>query len=191
MLVWILVIWGFQAQAQVLHYDIYRGGGKPIGSIKTSRTQSGNRTHIKADTHVSFRIIFKVDLEYLFNTTFTNGLFSKANTKNTANGNVQEYSKVHWDGTKYQTEVNEEKKTVRLARANYTSLSLYYEEPKNRKTVFSERFAVYCPLRYLGNQTYELSLPNGRKNQYRYKNGRCVEITANTALATLKFKLRS
>ncbi len=180
-----------ETHAQVYHYDIYRNENTSIGTIKTTRIQNGSITRIKADTHVSFRLLFKVDLVYLFNTTFTDGLFSKADTKNTANGNVQEYSKINWDGVKYQAEINDKKKNIHLARAKYTILSMYYEEPINKTKVFSERFATYCALRPLGNQIYEVSLPNGNKNQYKYKNGKCTEITANTSLATLKFKLRS
>ena len=187
----IFILYFTDLQAQTHYYDIYKGGGDPIGSIQTTRTQSGNMTHIKANTEVSVRVLFKIDLVYLFNTTFVNGLFSKSDTKNTTNGNVREYSKVKWDGVKYQTEVNEKKKVVSLARAKYTTLSMYYQEPTNVREVFSERFATYCKLRPLGNRVYELTLPNGNKNHYKYQNGKCTEITAHTTMATLKFKLRS
>lgn len=181
----------YSLQAQIYYYDVYRDENKAIGVIKTMRIQDGNVTHIKANTNVSFRILIKVNLVYLFNTTFVNGFFSKSSTKNTTNGNVREYSKINWDGVKYQTEVNHKKRDIYLARSSYTTLSMYYEEPVSRTKVFSERYAKYCTLRALGEQVYELTLPNGNKNHYKYKNGKCTEITAHTSLTTLKFKLRS
>jgi hypothetical protein len=56
----------------------------------------------------------------------------------------------------------------------------------NIKEVYSERFGQMCSLKKLSEGNYGVTLPDGKKGIYTYKNGQCSEVRTDLA----GFKLR-
>lgn len=70
----------------------------------------------------------------------------------------------------------------------YSSVLLYFNEPKNYDRIFSEQYAQYLKLQKSENE-YLVYLPNGDVNQYAYENGFCSKAIINGGLATFTLRL--
>ena len=107
----------------------------------------------------------------------------------TLNGKVKVNNSATWNGKSYLM-TNKDNEPSSLQHLIYlTTANLYYLEPTNIATVFSEKFQKMIPIKHVGNRRYLLDLPNGNKAYYSYTNGICSLVEAETDWASLKFVL--
>ena len=177
-----------ELDAQHLDYYVYLNG-KSVGSLKADRNARDGLAHYLIESRADFRFVFKISTDYTFETTYQNGMLTKASTKNVVNDEVRGTSKVTWNGTHYLVETKEERSVLKSARITYSMVSLYFTEPKLIRQVFSERYAKFLPIRSVGEHRYELDLPDGKKNYYTYANGFCQLVEAGHRLGKITFKL--
>jgi hypothetical protein len=65
---------------------------------------------------------------------------------------------------------------------DFNTLCLYYKEPLNYASVYSDNFQCFLPISDNGKHVYTVGLPDGSSNIYHYKNGICQEIDVHNAL---------
>ncbi len=175
--------------AQTYNYQIFKGD-KPIGNMVTKRVQNGRFTEFNIESNATFRIIFEFNTQFKFETIFSEGKLCKSYAQNKLNDSERESTLITWEDEKYKLlKDSKESKLLEIKRPDYAMANLYYQEPKERTEVFSERFGEFLQIKSIGNAQYELTLPDGRTNIYTYKNGRCSEVKVNHMLATLYFRL--
>ncbi|MCW5906876.1 MAG: hypothetical protein KIS94_03380 [Chitinophagales bacterium] len=167
-----LVLW-LPAQKQV--YDIFLFGNK-IGQTIVERKDNGNGTvkytlNSKSEANVIFT---KKTSEMNYDIIYENGQLLSAYTKNMKDG-VTEISKTIWQGTKYLIQKGAE--MLHLDKPiDFSSIQLYFSEPKGRTVIFSERLGEYCTFKQTSPGVYECKLANGVSNIYRYKDGALYEL---------------
>ncbi len=64
----------------------------------------------------------------------------------------------------------------------FSSIQLYYEEPKKQKEVFSERLGEYRPMKCVAPHEYEVDMKGGITYTYRYGNGKLLELEMRKGL---------
>lgn len=188
---WLLNTSGRQgeATAQNLVYEIYKGNSH-IGEMTAVRQQKGDSTTIAINSKVAFRVLFEVNILMDYLTCYRGGKLHTSLHTYHFNGKLKERLLVEHFGDHYQiTDRDGEISRLEAARLPYALGSMYFGEPPAGTTkVFSERFAQILNLREKEDGVWELEMPDGKTNIYRYKNGVCHHVEVDHMLATLYFK---
>ncbi len=175
---------------QELTYTINLRGGK-IGEVNATRKVQSGKEIYEVISDVTFKVLWKsynrVTENYL---TFENGQIQSSLAAVYMNKTKEDSAAMHLINDKYSCYLFPDKKyEIENAKIDFFAAKLYFEEPINVKSVFTERFLEYSPLTHLGNNQYKLSLPNGKENIYTYKNGILVEVLIDRTWFVLKFEI--
>ena len=174
---------------QPLHYDIVFNDN-PIGRLAVTATATGTGVRYRADGLVVVHLLGEKSMKTLIISTYRDNTLTESSFLDKLNGKTKHDSRVIREGTGYRIQVNEDLSRLANRRISYSTSSLYYQEPVGMKEVFSERHGQFCRLSPLGNHTYELVQPDGRKNRYRYVDGVCQEVEVNQRFFKFYFRLR-
>ncbi|MES2731312.1 MAG: DUF6134 family protein [Bacteroidota bacterium] len=171
-----------------MKYDVFLND-KLIGGLDIKRNTKDGLTYYLMRSDVNFRFLFKMTLNYTFETTYQNEMLIAGTTQNVMNDNVKSSSKVTWNGNHYLLQVDNDRSVLKNKRINYSMVSLYFQEPRQIAQVFSERYARFLPIKPLSDHRYELVMPDGKKNYYSYVNGICQSVEVNHTFGKIIFKL--
>jgi len=86
------------------------------------------------------------------------------------------------NGARYMIDLEGEKSTLDNVEIQHSVSDLYFTEPRQVTSIYSETLGKLLSIRPLGNGAYELSLPEGKKNIYRYQKGTLVDVEVNHTL---------
>ena len=174
--------------AQTLNFGIYKGSDK-IGDLVVEKTITESKVRYEANSKSYFRIIFQNEWKTSSSAEFVNEELAYCMAKTTHNGKVKEHAITKKTGDTYTyfhlPDISVKKKAGPF---RLSTLGLYYMEPTDIKMVFSESFQELCPVKPLGNHTYEVILPGDKINHYVYENGQLMEIKVFRTLVDLSFK---
>jgi hypothetical protein len=177
-----------ESHGQTLKYTI-KFHDKPIGSIEAVKKQTGQDCYYAMTSHTSISFIKRVAIDFTSNSKYREGRLMEATSQNNVNGEQKEYARVQWTGQHYTVNMNGEHSV--LQQNIHSSLnSLYFQEPVNARQVFSERFATFLTIKTIKPHTYELTLPDGRKNYYWYTNGILTQVEVNLRFGKVMFALQ-
>jgi hypothetical protein len=156
-------------------YDVILFGNK-IGQTVVERKDEGNgKVNYTLRSKSEAQVIFtKKTSETFFDITYLNGQLFSAYTKDIKDG-VTQVSNIIWQGTQYLIKKGSEMLHVNNP-IDFSSIHLYFTEPKGRTSIFSERIGDYCTFVKTGEGVYECKLANGVNNIYRYRNGILYEL---------------
>lgn len=161
-----------------------------IGRLKVNKTASPAGTQYLVDADVSMHFFGPKRMVTRFTSTYQSNLLTEASFHDQMNGRTRHDSRVRWDGKAYQIQVNKAESVIPTRRASFSTATLYDREPLGISELFSERHGRFCALRQVVPHTYELTLPDGKKNYYRYVDGVCREVEVRQPFFTIYFRLR-
>ena len=178
------LLFSLQSRAQTAFYDVIVGG-RIIGSVKVlyydNKAESSKR-RIEAEFNIPF-----YSGSFFSENHFVNGLLKTSVTEHRTNGKQKEKTltsntiaqqyQIDFSGS---TAVTEKTKNLRFG-IEKTITSLYYEEPVDVNTIYSERYGQMCIIKKLKENNYGVTLPNGKKSTYTYRNGQCSAVEAELA----------
>ena len=175
------------SQTQNLKYVLIVNN-KNIGHVFASQTKEANYIYYKIQSRAKVDIFISFMNDFIMNTNFKDGVMTESFTERRVNEAITDYCKISFVDNVYQIDYKKQKKYLKDYKLQYTVACLYFIEPKGLKTVFSESYGQFLPIKVVGNQ-YELTLPTGQKNFYSYKDGICVEADIYNAFTKVIFKL--
>jgi hypothetical protein len=70
----------------------------------------------------------------------------------------------------------------------FSIVSLYFQEPRNRKEIYSESFREIISLDLIKPGSYSLRLPNQNITAYHYENGILMRVEAHTKWGLVTFQ---
>jgi len=170
-----LFIFSLALNAQKHLYDVELFG-KKIGSTTVERIDKGNgEIEIRLSSNSEVNILFtKKTTSMYMDVVYKNGQLISSYVKNVKD-DVTEIATVLWDGAKYMIKRGEE--TLQMKDpVKFSSLLLYFTEPKDHLVIFSERLGRFCNFKVLSPGVYDCKLENGGENTYRYKDGVMYEL---------------
>ncbi|MBP9882253.1 MAG: hypothetical protein KBF32_02540 [Chitinophagales bacterium] len=169
-------------------YEIYKGNDK-IGQVVAITVTDGKKKFIRIETHIDVRVLFTVKVDVVVKNNFVDEALSEVSVRRVINGSVKINNTIVRSEKRYQM-INMDKDTTFYNGTIGKCVSqLYFEEPVNLSSIFSEAFLKPVPLVKTGASTYQLKLPDGNINHYTYVNGVCTMVTIETSMATVKLKL--
>lgn len=173
----------------VVFYDVMVGG-RTVGSVKVLHFlpgQEAGKRRIEAEFSIPF-----YSGSFFSENQFTNGILKNSVTEHRVNGKKKEQTRTLENARhQYQIDFFETNAEIRKTKdirfcINSTLTNLYYEEPVNICSVYSERYGQMCTVKKSGENSYTVTLPNGKQSVYSYSDGQCKEVHAELA----GFKLR-
>lgn len=181
----LIILFSSLSEGQILKYEILLGQ-KPVGTLEVSPTNLKSDNYaIKMDAQMSFPFM---KVSSVFDVQYQNGVLWQSAMVQKSNDKIREQSTIIRKGDTYQMNIDGKSETL-AGKVTYSITKLYHFEPKGIKRVFSERYGEYATIAEIAPHHYELLLPDGKTNQYRYENGICVEMTASYTLSKVTFQL--
>jgi hypothetical protein len=172
------------------HRFVVEVGGKQVGELIASQLIKDDDLviHVKSDANV--KLLWK---SYGRRTYFMNHFQGKKLMKSHAisyyNDQLEDSVIVisnHKDYSGYQHP--DKRMTIPEKEIKVTTSNLFFTEPLNADSVYSERFLQFCKLSRSGNGKYELHLPDGTINNYTYTNNQLEEILIDRPWVNLKIR---
>lgn len=186
----LIVARSLQAQEKRLNYSIVRNG-KAVGSIAVMRTDSQNRVHYRMESLVKTRFIINFSASAWEETAFENGLMVSSSIYRKLNGTEKVNRRTVLDKNRYLVTNYNSVETKNSFPVDFNTLCLYFKEPLNVASVYSENFQCFLPINDNGQHIYTISLPDGASNIYHYKNGICQEIEIRHPLYSARVVLNN
>lgn len=174
---------------QTLVYDVVKGGND-IGTMTVKRENVGGQWTYFVDSKVKVSMLITVHLSFLLESVFNGNQMISSSSKHFRDEQLKESVYVSWSGNRYDINLDDKHDVLENQKISHSLSSIYFNEPQNIRTVFSERYAAFLDIVPVSRHEYDLTLPNGRKNHYTYENGICKEVMIDHMLATFYFKLR-
>jgi hypothetical protein len=185
-----ILSWFVGSPPQALTYDVIVHN-RSIGQLNVTKVPTTTGVQYRVNADVAVRLFGEKRMITRFTSTYRNNLLTESSFNDQLNGRTKHDALVRWDGSRYHIRVNDASSIIANRRATYSAASLYDREPVGVSELFSERHGRFCSLRSVATHAYELTLPDGKKNYYRYVNGVCREVEVEQPLFTVFFRLRS
>ena len=173
-----------------LRYDVEMQG-KVIGWMTSSKTISPDNTEIKfiIQSKVNVAVFSKFEVDYSLESTFKNNFLQFSRLVNVINRDTENYTRVHWDGIRYNTWDRNDNKYINAQKIIFSIGCIYFKEPVGLSNLFSEKYLTFCPIIKEGDY-YVASFPDGNKTVYKYQNGICVWAESRQKLFKIVFRLK-
>lgn len=172
-----------QAGAQTNTFEV-RIANHAVGTIEANRKLAGAAKSIVIKTRIQV-MLSKVNSDIVSeynNNILTNAKVSRVSGKT----GEDKQTIVKRNGKEYTIIVNGAKSVIDTEIEECVA-DLYFGEPRQVNRVFSETLGRFLPLKSLGGGVYELILPEGRKNVFRYENGTLMSVEVNHTLGKAMF----
>ncbi|WP_339837075.1 DUF6134 family protein [uncultured Maribacter sp.] len=166
---------------KVVHKD------KIIGSLKATKTIKDSKIHYQSITCINTKVIKDIEVNYQYDVIYENSILKKANVAIDVNDKPYADILTNWENSYYQITKNGKKELVVEDNIDYATILLYFEEPKNVDSCYSEQDGSFNQILALGNHTYKKINSNNNENTYYYQNG--ILESAEIDGGLIKFKL--
>ncbi|MVT07507.1 DUF6134 family protein [Chitinophaga tropicalis] len=176
----LFLINGFRVSAQTHNYEI-RYSNHVIGNVTAHCKVNGTARSISILSKVEMKLLAKFNLD--ISCEFDDNVLIRAKAIRSSGKEADNKSVVTLrDGKNYTIVQNGEKSVLNNTEILHSVGEMYFIEPRQVTRVFSETLGVFLTLNALGNGLYELVLPEGKKNVYKYEKGALVQVEINQAL---------
>jgi hypothetical protein len=155
-------------------YEI-RFANRIIGNVSAHCKQSGTAKNISIQSKVDMRPLTRFSLD--ISSDYDNSVLIRSKViKDSGKEGDSKSITTQRDGKVYIIVQNGEKSILNSAEIIHSVSELYFMEPRQITRIFSETIGAFLTLKTLGNGLYELTLPEGKKNIYKYEKGVLVQV---------------
>jgi len=186
-LLFLLLILSTSLSAQTFVYKGYKGD-QYIGDMIVKRIVEGDKVSYRSDAQLSVDFILNWKMRFYYEAEFLGGKLEKSLVRLSRDGKLKTLVEGKRVGEEFHSIVDGD--PVKYdAPVFYCVLNTYFEAPKNRETIFSERWGTFIEVVNNGDGSYLLQPPNGSHNTLIYEDGICQEMQFNHSLAKVRFVL--
>jgi hypothetical protein len=166
---------------QTIVFNVVRNG-KNIGSLKATKTVTDSKTYYSSATIIKARIIKQISVNYKYDVTFNNKVLKQAKVNITVNDKSHAKTTTEWEDNSYQIVKNGKHEAIISNEISYSTIQLYFKEPKNISTCYSEQNGTLNTIIAMGNHVYKKVNSKNNENLYYYKNGMLTKATIDGGL---------
>lgn len=165
---------------------------KIAGNVKVIREKEGRRKY-KYQTHsfIKHQVIIPIKVIHDFQVTYENDLLKYAVVKIQVNGKEHTGTQTIYQGYKRWLFREGNKDEEIHKTIDYSSILLYFREPKGIDQAYSEEDGSFHTLERTAAHTYLKISPKGRKNTYYYENGMLKHAEIDTKAIDFSISLVS
>jgi hypothetical protein len=160
-----------------------------IGKLIAYKNTHGSKTDYTLVSDINVHKVVDIAVFYKLEASFEKSKLMSSKLIQTTNERQNVNSTTYWNGSNYMVTVDGDKNSIKEKIIDYNLATLYYQEPINRKKIWSDAYGKFLPIRMTKKGSYELSLPDGRKNMYTYYKGICTQVITEQMLTKIIFTL--
>ncbi len=177
----------YKAAAQNYVYEI-RYANSPVGTLEVKQEVSGAHRRIFISSRVQMKLFSRMDTD--IKTEYLHNVLEKARAVRLGGKSAENKETVTERAQKGYVVIRKgEEATLKQTQISYCVGDLYFSEPKDIREVYSETLGQFLPIKQLEDKRYELSMPDGKRNMYRYEKGRLTDVEVNHQLGKAYFRL--
>lgn len=176
----LLTVAAAKSPAQTHTFEI-RLGSRVVGSIEARCQVNGTGRNMLIKSRIETKLLSKfTDISC----EFSNNVLVASRVVRSSSGKAEDEKAVvtRRNGARYLIDLEGEKSSLDNVEIRHSVSDLYFSEPRQITRVYSETLGKLLPIRSIGNGAYELTLPEGKKNIYRYQKGALVEVEVSHTL---------
>ena len=176
------IVLGF---SQTQNFTVHLGDDS-IGFLTAKRLKKGDSETIRITSDTKFSILLlKQKMRTNSVSIFKRDSLKVNKSESALNDNADVVTTSH-KGNEYLLSKDGKSSSLR-DKISFTVSKLYFYEPKNVSSIYSERHLSFCTITPVKENMYRLVLPNGNVNYYTYKAGKLVSMTSKRYGMILKF----
>lgn len=164
-----------KAQNLQLNYKIIRNGDD-IGWMRLEKNNVGNNTDLLLVTEIKTKIIFPITVFAKDSSIFEKGNLIYSSQIRKTNGAIKLKKQTRLISNEYEVLENGAKEKLPFSIINTNLLCLYFQEPKDLKSVYCDIQQCFVNVIKTADGGYKVKFPNGNVNCYYYKEGVCTKI---------------
>jgi len=168
-----------------IYFDIVHNE-KVIGNLKATRTITDSKIHYQSSTTIKTKIIKDIRVNYKYDVTFKAEVLEKSNVNITVNENPHAKTVTEWEDDSYQVIKNGKNENIINDSITYSTVQMYFKEPININTCYSEQNGSFNTIIAMGNHTYKKINAKGNENIYYYNLGILKKATIDGGLITFE-----
>lgn len=184
----VLLSFPLSSYTQELKYNVIKNG-KIIGKMIVTRVKSDSLTQMKLHSQVKTNLLVKMHVNSLEESQFKNGMLIYSTISREINGVKQINRQIKWSGHAYQLYEDGQTATIQTTPIFNNIVQLYFEEPHNRKVVFSESQKKWVRITKISESKYKMTLPDGNHNEFFYRDGICTKVVVHNTFFNAIFLL--
>jgi len=153
-----------------VYFDVVHNA-KVIGSLEATKTIKGAKTYYQSSTTIETRIIKDICVNYMYDVVFDATLLEKADVYISVNEKPHAETSTQWTDPNYQIIKNDEREKTVTDSISFATIQLFFKEPIDIKTCYSEQNGSFNTILAMGNHTYKKVNSKGNENIYYYEAG--------------------
>ena len=177
------------AQERKLIYDVLKKGDI-IGKIVFLELNEGRQKFLSFKSAVKTSFIFSFCDNTFETSTFENEIMVHASLSQKQTGSNKTNSLLEVSGNRYKYLDGNQSKMINAYPIYFSTLLLYIKPPANITQVYSQKFQKFLAVKKVIENKYRLTFPDGKYNDYTYKNGTCIRVDIVRSLFNIAFVLR-
>ncbi|MEP3388613.1 MAG: DUF6134 family protein [Reichenbachiella sp.] len=176
------------AFSQRLEYDVIKGD-KKVGFMMAEKVVKGDSIFYFIESETSIKMLLTFKVNYVLEELYVGGVLVSGEAESKLNGSSRTKSKVWKEGNEYVVEVNGYEEMRTSDPITYSVPELYFSEPGNKETTFSQQFAEDLIIKKDEDHMFTLYSEDGR-NTHTYEDGLCTHVKLNRTYASFYFQLK-
>lgn len=175
------------SSAQKLTYKV-KIDGKESGTLIANKSGKKNNFAYMIQSSIKTTMLVTVEVKYNLKSIIENGKLKSSMLVQLVNGVKQtdNTTTVKGSGYVFKDKTGEEK----IINSPITVIvpDLYFSEPKNHKTIWSDNHGKFLSIRKDGAK-YLLETGDGQNSAYTYEKGICKKVESTQAFSKITFEL--
>lgn len=179
-----LYSFGPSAKVEQVDYSVFMDG-YPIGSYTVNKTVVASSTTFNVETNTAAGLLSRTAHRFLLTSSYDGEQLISADMKTWVNEKLESSSTILWDGNQYVHHQDEQITEICEQLVSKSSVMLFFEEPVDQTQLFYEKYGRELLVVNKGDHTYEIELPNGTKERYKYVNGKVEKVEFVQSFTTI------
>lgn len=160
-----------------------------IGTMKVLKTTQKDHISYTIESTITVNKIVSLLIEYKSTAEFHRGKLIKSSNKQTINGKVQNDTRTTWNGSQYDVYSLTGRSKLKEKTIDYNVCMLYFDEPNQRKKIYSDSYGKWIKVKSYENHQYDLILPDGKHSSYTFNYGICSRVETEPMFSKITFLL--
>lgn len=162
--------------------------GKTIGHVRATKQTINDEVEYDVETAMDVKILLTQHIKYQSTVKYKDGVLQNSTSKAFVNGKLHQTCIVTRKDGQYKV-ISDKQTSIINDDITYSGVLLYFAEPKNTTTVFSEMTGQVNAVKKTGEANFVLTDAKSHKqNYYWYKNGMLDRAYLNHALVDIQIK---
>lgn len=172
---------------ETIYFDVVYNS-RVIGQLYATRTSKDSKTYYQSSTTIETRIIKEIQVTYHYDVVFDASVLKKSEVLISVNDKPHAETITQWTEANYEVIKNNDavEKTI-VDPISYATIQLYFKEPKNITTCYSEQDGSFNSIIEVQRHTYKKINSKGNQNLYYYEKGTLKKAIIDSGI--IKFEI--